>query len=146
MTTTATDSAAQIAAALTASLGGDGPDEARWASALRLRCELQPAGGPGTKVMLPTYAPENKGEPPFYIHERRRIGEQEHECVLLDGIASQANRIEDALAARVHADEIPLPTIEVDQGEFRPAHGLGVLPPLLRRLDRGRLDRRQAIR
>lgn len=116
--------AEQISSHLAAALGGEGPDSARWASALRLRCRLQPAGGPGTKVMPPTYAPERQGEPPQYVRERRRIGDAEHKCVLLDGIASQANRIEAALAMRVQAGEIPLPTIEVDQQEFGRHSGL----------------------
>ncbi|MHB1537123.1 MAG: type I-G CRISPR-associated RAMP protein Csb1/Cas7g [Solirubrobacteraceae bacterium] len=121
---TAATSDVQVSAALAAALGGDGPEEARWASALRLRCELQPAGGPGTKVMPPTYAPASKGDPPRYIHEKRRMGEAEPDCVLLDGVASQANRMEDALAARVDSGEIPLPTIEVDQAEFGLHSGL----------------------
>lgn len=114
----------EIAPFLSAALGGDGPDEARWASALRLRCRLQPAGGPGTKIMPPTYTPERQGDPPQYIRERRHIGGEEHECVLLDGIASQANRIEDALGNRVRACEVPLPTVEVDQDEFGRHSGL----------------------
>jgi CRISPR-associated protein Csb1 len=114
----------QTSSYLAAALGGEGPDSARWASALRLRCHLQPAGGPGTKVMPPTYAPERHGEPPQYVHEHRRIDEEEPECVLLDGIASQANRIEMALAARVRAGEISLPTIEVDQEQFGRHSGL----------------------
>jgi CRISPR-associated protein Csb1 len=74
--------------------------------------------------MPPTYAPERQGDPPAYIGEKRRIDGAEHECVLLDGIASQANRIESALAVRVQAGEIPLPTIAVDQGEFGLHSGL----------------------
>jgi CRISPR-associated protein Csb1 len=115
--TQATDTE-QISPYLAAALGGGGPGEAQWASALRLRCRLQPAGGPGTKIMPPTYAPERQGDPPQYVLEHRRIDGEEHECVLLDGVASQANRSEDALAERVHAGEIPLPTVEVDQSEF----------------------------
>lgn len=115
----------EISAMLSAAVGSpDGAEEAMWASALRLRCRLQPAGGQGTKVMPPTYAPEQKGNAPLYIHEERLIGDDRHECVLLDGIASQANRIEDAVGARMTAGEITLPTIEVDQGEFGSHTGL----------------------
>jgi CRISPR-associated protein Csb1 len=114
----------EIASHLAAALGGEGPKEASWASALRLRCRLQPAGGPGTKAMPPTYAPERSGRPPRYVEETRRIGDEEHNCVLLDGIASQANRIEEALLERARAGEIPLPTMEVDQGEFGLHSGL----------------------
>jgi CRISPR-associated protein Csb1 len=111
----------QVSSYLAAALGGDGPEEARWASALRLRCRLQPVGGPGMKVMPPTYT---SSEGPTYIEETRRIGEDEHACVLLDGIASQANRAEAALAERVRSGEIPLPTVEVDQREFGLNSGL----------------------
>jgi CRISPR-associated protein Csb1 len=114
-------STADIAACLTSALGGIGPEQARWASALRLRCTLQPAGGAGTKVMPPTYTSR---EGPIYIREMRRIDATDHECVLLDGIASQANRIEAALAERVSSGEIPLPTIVVDQQEFGTHSGL----------------------
>ncbi|HEV7941929.1 MAG TPA: type I-U CRISPR-associated RAMP protein Csb1/Cas7u [Solirubrobacteraceae bacterium] len=124
MATASTDSPTQISAVLASAVGGDGPEEARWASALRLRCRLQPAGGSGSKVMPPTYAPERRGDPPVYIRETRRIDGAEHDCVLLDGIASQANRIEDSLAACIQSSEIPLPTIEVDQGEFGLHSGL----------------------
>jgi CRISPR-associated protein Csb1 len=114
----------RISSHLAAALGGEGPEDARWASALRLRCQLQPAGGTGTKIMPPTYAPERQGDPPQYVREHRRIDGEEHECVLLDGVASQANRIEDALAERVQAGEVPLPTVEVDQEEFGRHSGL----------------------
>lgn len=113
-----------IASHLAAALGGEGPKDARWASALRLRCQLQPAGGPGTKVMPPTYAPERSGGNPRYVEETRRIEDDRFRCVLLDGIASQANRIEDALLERARAGEIPLPTMEVDQSEFGLHSGL----------------------
>jgi CRISPR-associated protein Csb1 len=71
--------------------------------------------------MPPTYTSESG---PTYIRERRLIADSEHECILLDSIASQANRKEAYLAARVRAGEIPLPTIEVDQHEFGLHSGL----------------------
>lgn len=106
----------ELDAALGAALGGDGPDEARGASALRVRCRLQPAGGPGAKVMPPTYS--GAGDDPTYIEEDRRIGDEIVHCVLLDGVASQANRLEAALADIVAAGEIKLPSIQVDQKTF----------------------------
>jgi CRISPR-associated protein Csb1 len=121
MATANTASTKQISSDLAAGLGGEGPKHARWASALRLRCRLQPAGGPGTKIMPPTYS---SSEGPTYIEEHRRIGDSERRCFLLDGIASQANRFEAALAERVRTREIPLPTIEVDQDEFGLHSGL----------------------
>lgn len=81
-------------------LAGDG-------AALRLRMRLQPAAGSGTKVFPPTY------EQGRYAEETRRIGGREVPCVLLDSVASQANRMELALLDAVRAGEIPLPLIEV---------------------------------
>ncbi len=111
----------EIAAALAASLGGDGPAQARGASALRLRCQLQPAGGPGAKVMPPTYS---GSDGPTYIEEERRIDDEVVHCVLLDGVASQANRLEAALAGSVASGEIRLPSIQVDQKSFGRWSGL----------------------
>lgn len=108
-------SAEDLRTHLNAALGGKGPPDARGASALRLRCRLQPAGGPGTKVMPPTYA---GGDGPVYVEEERVIDGEEVPCASLDSVASQANRMEDLLALTVAEGEIPLPTIEVDQNEF----------------------------
>jgi CRISPR-associated protein Csb1 len=105
---------------LSSALGGDGPDEARWASALRLRTRLQPAGGVGAKVMPPTFLgeprPGEKG--PVYITEQRRIDGTSYDCALLDGVASQANRSEQCSEEHVEAGDMPLPAIIVDQQEF----------------------------
>jgi CRISPR-associated protein Csb1 len=78
------------------------------AAAFRCVTELQPAGGPGDKVFPPTY------EGGAYAHERRVIGGQRLECVVLDSVASQANRIELALLRALKRGRIALPLIEVD--------------------------------
>lgn len=115
--------------ALRVALGGTatgGVEQAKHACALRLRCRLQPAGGPGAKVMPPTYPPDAKGGPPRYVWETRRISAGDDgaleprvsECVLLDSLQSQAKRYAAALADRVTDGEIPLPLIAVDQQEF----------------------------
>lgn len=100
---------------LSAALGGEGPDEARHAAALRLRCELQPAAGEGARIMPPTYS---DGDNPIYVKESRRFGEEVHECVLLDSVQSQANRLEEALLGRISECTIELPDVHVDQAEF----------------------------
>lgn len=117
---------ASLKECLTAALGGDGPDTARWASAWRMRCRLQPAGGPGTKVMPPTYLDDRRPDDrrPIYIEEERRIGTSEHRCVLLDSVASQANRLEEALANSISAGDLRLPVIQVDQRDFGTFSGL----------------------
>lgn len=100
---------------LSAALGGEGPEEARHAAALRLRCELQPAAGDGGRIMPPTYAGEDG---PVYVEERRRFGDEEVPCVLLDSVASQANRLEEALLLRIGEGGLDMPDIVVDQAEF----------------------------
>ncbi len=80
------------------------------AAAFRRVVELQPAGGPGAKVFPPTY------EGGKYATEKRRINGETVDCVLLDSVQSQANRMELALQEAI--DEKPprisLPVITVD--------------------------------
>lgn len=106
---------------LVAACGGKGPEAARSASALRLRVRLQPAGGIGAKVMPPTYSgTDDSGRSrASYVTEDRVIGDEQKHCVLLDGVASQANRIEEALEDELDgADGLSLPRVFVDQGEW----------------------------
>jgi CRISPR-associated protein Csb1 len=84
------------------------------AAAIRCRSTLQPAAGEGTKVFPPTHSGGK------YATEQRRIPgrEQPVECVLLDSVQSQANRIEEALQDAVDRKPplIELPLIVVDFG------------------------------
>ncbi|MDE3156902.1 MAG: type I-U CRISPR-associated protein Cas7 [Acidobacteriota bacterium] len=86
------------------------------AAAFRARLTLQPAGGPGDKVFPPTYAGA------VYATEKRRLpGHGEPvECVLLDSVQSQANRMEEALQQAVDDGRIALPVIEVDFTPYFP--------------------------
>lgn len=80
------------------------------AAALRSRQHLQPAGGEGDKVFPPTYAGGS------YAMEKRRLpGKDEPvDCVLIDSVQSQANRMEEALQDAVDAGDLKLPVVEVD--------------------------------
>ncbi len=78
------------------------------AAAFRRVVELQPAGGPGAKVFPPTY------EGGKYATEKRRINGETVDCVLLDSVQSQANRMELALLEAVRENRISLPVITVD--------------------------------
>ncbi|MFA6108297.1 MAG: type I-U CRISPR-associated RAMP protein Csb1/Cas7u [Candidatus Latescibacterota bacterium] len=80
------------------------------ACAFRCRCELQPAAGEGGKVFPPTYAGA------VYAKEQRRVPGRDEpvECVLLDSVQSQANRMEEALQAAVDTGRLKIPVIEVD--------------------------------
>jgi len=87
------------------------------AAAIRCKSILQPAAGAGTKVFPPTHAGG------VYATEKRRLpiegkpGEtREADCVLLDSVQSQANRIEDAMQAAIDSGELTMPLIVVEFG------------------------------
>ena len=88
----------------------------RSGAAARSRTTLQPAGGEGTKVFPPTYSGS------VYAIEKRRLpGHDEPvDCVLLDSVQSQANRLEEALQQAIDEGRITLPLIEVDFTPFYP--------------------------
>lgn len=80
-------------------------------TAATFRCvtEYQPAGGPGDKVFPPTY------EGGKYATERRVVPDTGEivDCVLLDSVQSQANRMELALLEAWRAKRIDLPVVTV---------------------------------
>lgn len=77
------------------------------AAALRCVTDYQPAGGPGDKVFPPTY------EGAKYAGETRIVEGEKVDCILLDSVASQANRIELALLEAHRAGRLKLPTLSV---------------------------------
>ena len=81
------------------------------AVALRSRVELQPADGPGGKVFPPTYAAVGDHK---YAVEERQVGDRVVTTVLLDSVASQANRAELALLEGWEAGELSFPVPFVD--------------------------------
>lgn len=92
-------------------------------AALRVITRLQPAGGAGDKVFPPTYAVDGKATTK-YAMETRRLDGQDVATVLLDSVASQANRMEEALFAAWEAGKLNFPVIAVD---FRAEPGLADL-------------------
>jgi CRISPR-associated protein Csb1 len=82
--------------------------------AFRVHQTLQPAGGAGDKVFPPTFAVE--GNALRYTTEVRRINGEDVTCVLLDSVASQANRMEEALLAAWETSAISFPVLSVDFG------------------------------
>lgn len=82
------------------------------AAAYRTQTRLQPAGGPGDKVFPPTFSAD--GDSTLYAVETRRHEGEDILTVLLDSVASQANRMETALLRGWDRGEIDLPMIEVD--------------------------------
>ena len=81
------------------------------AVALRSRLTLQPAGGAGDKVFPPTFDAGGRAE---YAVEERRVDEDSSEVVLLDSVASQANRAELALLEGWKSEELAFPVPYVD--------------------------------
>jgi CRISPR-associated protein Csb1 len=80
--------------------------------AIRIRQRLQPAGGAGDKVFPPTYS---TGENTLkYAGETRRVDGKDVPTVLLDSVASQANRMEEALLAAWQKQQLGFPVIGVD--------------------------------
>lgn len=94
-------------------------------TAFRIRARLQPAGGPGDKVFPPTYADGQDGKKhgTKYAMETRVVDGERKPSVLLDSVASQANRMELALLAARREDSIDLPLVSVDFGDSFPEIG-----------------------
>src|SRR5438105_9305303 len=88
-------------ARLRAALEGSG-------AAFRLTLKLEAVS---PKVFPPTY------EGGTYATEARRINGQEFPCVLLDSVASQANRMEQAIQEAWMGGEIELPVVSTDFSE-----------------------------
>lgn len=86
------------------------------AAAFRCRRRLQPAGGPGDKVFPPTFAGA------VYAMEQRRVPGRDDpvQCVVLDTVQSQANRMELALQDAVDAGRLSLPLVVVDFSAHAP--------------------------
>jgi CRISPR-associated protein Csb1 len=80
---------------------------------VRSRTVLEPLGGAGDKIFPPTYGVENNAETK-YATEKRRVGGADVDSVLLDSVASQANRFELALLEAVRNKELALPLVSVD--------------------------------
>ncbi len=82
------------------------------AAAIRCRSILQPAAGEGTKVFPPTHSGG------VYATEQRRLPDRKEpvECVLLDSVQSQANRMEEALQDAIDRGLIKMPLIVVEFG------------------------------
>lgn len=93
------------------------------AAAIRSVTRLQPAGGAGDKVFPPTYATGDKATT-RYAFEDRRIDGADVKTVLLDSVASQANRMEEAMFLAWEDGTLTFPVIGVD---FSKEEGLGDL-------------------
>lgn len=85
------------------------------AVALRSSVNLQPAGGTGDKVFPPSYATDSNTEHKYAVEKRRAGNSAETtDTVLLDSVASQANRAELALLEGWEQGELRFPVPYVD--------------------------------
>ncbi len=84
---------------------------------IRCKTMLEPLGGPGDKVFPPTYGVDDRADTK-YAFERRvdHSGEKPtaSEAVVLDAVASQANRMELALLEAFRSGEVQFPVISID--------------------------------
>lgn len=81
------------------------------AAAFRIITDLDPAGGDADKVFPPTY------QGGVYARETRIVNGEKLNCVLLDSVQSQANRLELALLEWHRASpqgKKPFPLVEID--------------------------------
>ena len=76
-------------------------------TAIRSVTRLQPAGGAGDKIFPPTY------EGGKYALEKRNIGGQVVETVLLDSVQSVANRFEEVLLEAFRSGRVAMPVFEM---------------------------------
>ena len=83
------------------------------AVALRSRLSLAPAGGTEDKVFPPSYAVDGRADHKYAV-ETRQINDKEVETVLLDSVASQANRAEEALLEGWLDSDLAFPVPYVD--------------------------------
>jgi CRISPR-associated protein Csb1 len=81
--------------------------------AIRTITTLLPAGGPTDKVFPPTYV-KDKQSTTKYAMETRKVDGRDVATVLLDSVASQANRIEESLLEGWRRGELSFPVIAVD--------------------------------
>jgi CRISPR-associated protein Csb1 len=94
---------------------------------VRSRNALEPLGGPSDKVFPPTYSVPETAETRYAIESRRvngGAGGEAVQSVVLDSVASQANRFELALLNTIRSDGVPVPVTSVD---FRPITDLAGL-------------------
>jgi len=96
------------------------------AVAIRGIATLVPAGGPSDKVFPPSHSVDKNERRPGakYAFEKRRIDGRDVDCVLIDSVQSQANRMEEALQALWADGRITLPVIAVDFSASAPDVGI----------------------
>lgn len=80
---------------------------------IRARTSLEPLGGPGDKVQPPTYGVSDRADTKYAL-ETRTFGGETTRTVVLDSVASQANRLELALLEATRDGDTEVPVVSVD--------------------------------
>ena len=99
------------------------------AVAIRAVTQLEPAGGPSDKIFPPTYTQDGHATTK-YATEERLVGGSKIMTVLLDSVASQANRLEEALLEGWRRQELSFPVVEVDFTGIEGLEDLGAVTSL----------------
>ena len=99
------------------------------AVAFRSITKLMPAGGVTDKVFPPTYVKDKQSLTKYAI-ETRKVDGRDVQTVLLDSVASQANRIEEALLEGWRRGELRFPVISVDFRDLAELADLGEITSL----------------
>lgn len=99
------------------------------AAGIRARTALEPLGGPGDKIFPPTYSTPPNSDTQYAV-ERRRVGGDSVDAVVLDSVASQANRMELALLDAYRAGELQVPVVSVDFRDVPDLVGLDLVSSL----------------
>ena len=99
------------------------------AVALRSVTRLQPAGGPGDKIFPPSFRVDDSAEHK-YVVEERQVNGGVTTTVLLDSVASQANRAELALLEGWKSGDLTFPVPYVDFTRAEDVADIGKLTAL----------------
>ncbi|MDQ3151350.1 MAG: type I-U CRISPR-associated RAMP protein Csb1/Cas7u [Actinomycetota bacterium] len=87
---------------------------------IRSRLELEPLGGPDDKIFPPTYGTPDSAETRYAVEDRVGMGVDGAttvRSVVLDSVASQANRFELVLLDAIRAGQLVAPVTSVDFAE-----------------------------
>lgn len=79
--------------------------------AVVVREPLEPVQGPQSVFFPPTFAPPNKGEPPYYVIDETSEGK----TVIVDTVGSQANRLEPIFKNPPYASLVPRAVIRIGE-------------------------------
>lgn len=87
------------------------------AAGLRARTDLEPLGGAGDKIFPPTYSVAEAADTKYAVEDRRvegPDGARTERSVILDSVASQANRMEEVLLENIRRGRLAAPVTSVD--------------------------------